>query len=336
MNLSLVRERFAEYFETLQDRDGRYGAYRGKPGLRTDLYSSLDVAIARTVMGEDFASSLSADRREEWTSHINSFARKDGTYEDTHGHSRLHGNRMVIGALGPLGGGQPYRVHLYDEFATAERVGRWLETVDWVHQWGGSHLFLGGIHCFSMSRRATDDWLRAVFEWLDRNLDETTGWWRKGCAHADRHQPLGGSVHILPIYEHHHRRFPYPERVIDSVLALQLPGGIWLDRPTSHPMTYLDLDALYALRYMRDLAPDYRSDDIMAAVRAFADAADGFWGNIERRLIDLDHPHIMLSIVGTFGLLNQLLPDRYRDEVRWTDIFSDIRLYQTAAVEVAE
>lgn len=284
MKLVEIRERFAEYFGTLADRDGRYGAYRSGKGLRTDLYSSLDVAIARTIMGEEFATSLSADRRGEWTDHINSFARSDGTYEDTHGHSRLHGNGMVIGALGPLGGTQPYRVGLYDPFAEADSVGPWLETVDWVHQWGGSHLFWGGIHCFSMSSRATDPWLDAVFDWLDRNVDETTGWWRKGVPHADRHQPLKGSVHILPVYEHHGRRFPYPERVIDSVLALQLPSGIWLDRPTSHPMTYLDLDALYALRYMQSLAPGYRADDIVTAVRAFADSADEFWGRIESRL----------------------------------------------------
>ena len=33
------------------------------------------------------------------------------------------------------------------------------------------------------------------------------------------------------MYEHHGRAFPYPERVIDSVLALQLRNGRWLDRP---------------------------------------------------------------------------------------------------------
>ena len=30
-------------------------------------------------------------------------------------------------------------------------------------------------------------------------------------------------MHIIPIYQHHNVEFPFPERVIDSVLDLQLP-----------------------------------------------------------------------------------------------------------------
>jgi hypothetical protein len=183
-----------------------------------------------------------------------------------------------------------------------------------------------------MSSKATDVWLEAVFSWLNANLDETTGWWRKGVPHADRHQPLGGSVHILPIYEHHDRPFPYPERVIDSVLELQLPSGNWLDQDDATPVTYLDLDALYALRYMRILADSYRSDDIIRAVERYAGAVDEYWQTAGDALEET-HPHFVLAAVGCFGLLNHFLPDRYPDDVQWSDIFSDRRLYQTRAVE---
>ena len=50
------------------------------------------------------------------------------------------------------------------------------------------------------------------------------------------------------MYEHHGRDFPQPERLIDSVVELQLPNGRWLDRPGPHAMHYLELDALYALK----------------------------------------------------------------------------------------
>jgi len=46
--------------------------------------------------------------------------------------------------------------------------------------------------------------------------------------------------------------------------------------------------------------------------------------------------HILLGAVGAFGLLQQLLPELHHDTVKWTDIFSDPRLYQTAAVEAQE
>jgi hypothetical protein len=302
------------------------------PGKRPDLYSSLDIAIMRAVMGEDFRRTLSHEQRSQWVDHINTYAQRDGTYTDNFNHSKLHTNGMVIEALGVLGGRQPRPVRLYDSFEAPHSVGPWLETIDWEHQWRASHLFWGGVHCFSMSSKATDVWLEAVFSWLNANLDETTGWWRKGVPHADRHQPLGGSVHILPIYEHHDRPFPYPERVIDSVLELQLPSGNWLDQDDATPVTYLDLDALYALRYMRILADSYRSDDIIRAVERYAGAVDEYWQTAGDALEET-HPHFVLAAVGCFGLLNHFLPDRYPDDVQWSDIFSDRRLYQTRAVE---
>jgi hypothetical protein len=43
--------------------------------------------------------------------------------------------------------------------------------------------------------------------------------------------------------------------------------------------------------------------------------------------------HVLLGAVGAFGLLQQLLPETFADDVRWTDIFSDPRLYPTMQVE---
>lgn len=333
--LSEIRERMYAHFRKLQDTGGPYGAYRQGIGQRTDLYASADIAIARHIMGEDLESSLSDTQQQEWVDHINSFQLgKDGSYTDTFNHAPLHANGMVIGALGVLGGRQRFRVRLYNAFNTIEKAGPWLEQINWQKQWSGSHLFWGGMHCYSLSTHCTKAWQDFVFTWLNRNLDERTGWWRKGVSHADRHQPLGGSVHIIPIYQHHQRIFPYPERLIDSVLALQLRNGRWLDRKKDElqVMHYLELDALYALKYMMELAPGYRTDDIFGAIRRYADLVEIYWTEQQDYLLSL-HPHRLLSAVGVFGLLQNLLPESFIDDRRWTDIFSDIRLYNTANVE---
>ena len=142
-------------------------------------------------------------------------------------------------------------MQLYAAFDRPETVGPWLASLDWSGAWRTSHLFWGGVHCFSFSARAGADWLTAAFAWLEANLDPATGWWRAGTPHADRHQGLGGAAHLLPLFAHHGRRFPFPERVIDSVLGMQLPDGRWLDARDGperlHVMHYLELDALYAL-----------------------------------------------------------------------------------------
>lgn len=335
INLKQVRQEVIGYCESLLDREGPYGCYRSGIGERSDLFSSLDIALIRAIMGEDL-SLLPEKRRLEWIGHINSYTDyyfNDGRYKDiyTH-HSPLHANGMVIGALGVLGGKQKLPVRLYNEFKDENQVEAWLENINWIHQWTASHLFWGGMHCYSFSHGCTKQWLDLVFDWLDRHVDEKTGWWCKGIPHADRHQSLGGSVHILPIYQHHHRAFPYPTQVIDSVLALQLPTGRWLQTEEINCMNYLELDALYALRYMQQFAPEYRKDDIRTSVVKYAELVVDYYNCFKEQIFTL-HPHGVLAMVSTFGLLQQFFSDKFVDDNVWTDIFSNIQFYQTAEVE---
>lgn len=327
-NLSRIRTDAFAYAESLRAPEDGYGAYREPRQREPNMYASCDVAVMRTIMGEDFSKTLTEVQRQEWITHINSYAQPDGTYQRYLHHSFEHANGMAIGALGPLGGRQMCPVRLYDAFDHLEKIAPWLERLNWRAQWSGSHLFWGGVHCYSKSARCTSAWRERVFDWLDTELDPKSGWWRKGMSHPNLFEPLGGAAHIWPIYQHHKRRFLYPERVIDSILAMQKPGGNWLDYGN-----YMELDALYGLVYMSSLAQDYRRTDIPRAARKHGQGLVKQWPVFLARKPPL---HTALGAVGAFGLLNQLLPDDYRDTVKWTDIFSDARLYQTDAVEVLE
>lgn len=330
-DLSRIRTATLAYVETLQVPGGGLGAYGTPWSLAPSLYPSCDVAIMRTILGEELCRTLTPEQRGAWIAHINSFAQADGNYPRYTHHSFEHANGMVIGALGALGGRQQYPVRLYEAFDTPAKVGPWLERINWQEQWTGSHVFWGGMHCFSMSRACTDAWRHAVLDWLDAELDPTTGWWRRGVPHAQERQafqPLGGGAHIWPLYQHHHRRFPLPERVIDSILALPKPDASWL-----HYGSYMELDALYGLTYMSSLAPGHRREDILLAAQRHGQGLLREWPAFLAGRPDL---HVLLGAAGAFGLLNQLLPDIYHDVRPWTDIFSDRRLYQTAAVEVLD
>lgn len=337
-DLEKVRRQLLDFFAQRQDPGGLHGAYRPFPRRRCDLYSSCDAALIRVIMGEDFRRTLTAKQRKEWCEHINSFAamaygRSTGEYTDTFGHHALHAHGMVIGALGPLGGRMPAATALYEPFADVETVVPWLESLDWSDLWHASHLFWGGLHCFSFSRQCSPAWLQTVHAWLEANLDPVTGWWRRGVAHQDRHQGLGGGAHIWPIYEHHGWTFPLPRQVIDSTLSLQLPAGNWrLPGGRGYRgMDYLDLDALYALRVMGRFAPEYRRDDVIRSVRRYGQTVRAAWERDTKNILSL-HPHYILAATGILGLLNQLLPDEWAADTPWTDIFSDRRLYQTEAV----
>lgn len=332
MKLTDVRERLTDHIATLRDPVGRVGAYRGGRDQAVDLYSSLDVAIMATIMGEELLTTRPSAERQAWGDFINGFQRSDGTYRGlfTH-HSRLHAHGMVIGALGSLGMRMRHPHSLYAPLARETDVANWLDQINWAEQWSASHLFWGGMHCYSMSSTCPPTWLDTVVAWLDERLDPDTGWWLNGVEHADRHQGLGGSAHILPLYQHHQREFPAVERLIDSVLAMQLPSGRWLDRPGHYLASYLELDALYVLKFAHDRRPAYRADAITRAVRLYGRLLTRAWQQDAPQLLD-QHPHILLGLAGTFGLLHQHLPDEFCDDVGWTDIFSDARLYRTDAV----
>jgi hypothetical protein len=93
------------------------------------------------------------------------------------------------------------------------------------------------------------------------------------------------------------------------------------------------MDALYALRYMSELVPNYKTNEINQSVNNYSNLVISYWKNYADELLNL-HPHNILAAVSTFGLLNQFYPDRFIDNVSWTDIFSDTKFYQTDKVEV--
>lgn len=327
MDLATVRRQVLEYCSSLQVEGEPCGTVRnrGLPEAPATLYATCDLAWIRACMGEDLVETLASSKRQEWIDYINSFALEDGTYPGGR-HSLEHANGMVIGALAVLGGRQKYPVSLYDEFDGPNEIEPWLEKIQWQRQWGASHLFWGGMHCFSMSAQCGDAWRGRVLGWLDENLDAESGWWRKGVPQASQHiEVLGGAAHIWPIYQHHQHPFPYPRQVIDSILAMQQPDGSWLGFGN-----YMELDALYGLAYMHSLVPAHRADEISdAAVRHGRLVQQGYAGFLSAA----PHAHSLLAVVGTLALLQELDSDHFRDDVRWSDIFSDRRFYRTDRVE---
>ena len=246
MDLADVRKDMMNYIEKeLQGTDKPYGYYRQYPadGEKYGLYGTLDISLIRTIMGEDFHSSLTNKQRKEWIDFINSFALEDGTYSSDW-HNPTHRNGMVISALGPLGGKQIYPNTLYNEFNTVDKLIPYLDNeVDWAQLWGGSLQIWGGIIPYSLSKQSTKKWRNATFNYLNENLDPNTGWWRIGVKHTDNFQPVGGGAHMWPIYQLHNKPFPYPEKVIDGILALQLEDRTWYGgKDNLRDGAYLDLD----------------------------------------------------------------------------------------------
>ena len=337
MDIASVRQDMMKYIENeLQGANKPYGYYRQYPGdgEKYGLYGTLDISLIRTIMGENFHSSLTNKQRKEWVDFINSFALEDGSYESTW-HNTTHRNGMVISALGPLGGKQIYPTTFYEEFNTVDKLISYLDNeVDWAQLWGGSLQIWGGIIPYSLSKQSTQKWRKAAFKYLNENLDPNTGWWRKGVKHTDTFQPVGGGAHMWPIYQLHNKPFPYPEKVIDGILALQLEDRTWYGaKENIRDGAYLDLDNLYGYAYMKSLAPGYKEKEIRKSVTKYGDYfLEYFYPNF---YTSKPNGHKLLALVSIAGLLQELDPDRFYDSegVDWTDIFSDPSLYMVKETE---
>lgn len=328
VDLSIKRKELINIFESRKDTDGPLGCYRWLPGSRTNLYASLDTAIAYAVMGID-RNEIDEVKRHGWIEHINSYLddyKNDGTYKDIiPRHSPSHANGMVIGALGYLGGKQPLPIEFYKQFNTPDKIVKQLENIDWPCQWASG--FWGGPLMYSNSRLCRREWIDTVINWLTDNLDPKTGMWRKNTVPENKYQPLGGFVHIYPIYELQQRPFPYPDQVIDCVLALQNNNGYWYEGDS---FSYLDMDALYVYAAMLRLTDNKTSEIRKSAMNYYA-----YLESIldDRNAYNHITTHGMLCLASTYGLLNQILPDIFVDSIKWSDIFSCKKLYNTASVE---
>ena len=61
-------------------------------------------------------------------------------------------------------------------------------------------------------------------------------------------------------------------------------------------MNYLELDALYALKYMQTLEPGYRKEDIREAVYEYGKRVIDYWKNGRDELLSM-HPHRILAAI---------------------------------------
>jgi len=74
IDLDRFSDAILAHFDELHDTGGPTGCYRRGVGLRTDLYASLDVAIAHRIIGIDLRARFGEDERAAWVEHINNYA----------------------------------------------------------------------------------------------------------------------------------------------------------------------------------------------------------------------------------------------------------------------
>ena len=253
---------------------------------------------------------LSPQERAAWIGFIRDQQNEaDGTYRHITGHCRAHAFCHATGALNMLGGTQRHAPVFLDAYRDPEKVAAWLDGIDWVRQWGGSH-DIWGAGLPLVCTTATDPAFReAIFAWLDGAVDPATGFWKRGVKAKSRLEYLGGAFHIWPLYAAMNRKLPHGERVIDSVLTLQRADGSF-----DGGFGYGNMDGVWVLAYLKDRTPYRRNEVLQALERSleglmarFNRGPGAFFGNA----------HGTLSRIATLAILEEALPEKFTGSKRW-------------------
>jgi hypothetical protein len=257
------------------DLRGRFSYQRGGG---YDLYGSADMAYLLWTMGE-LEERTTAEGRAQWAALLQScqdpetgwFSRGNETP-----HFKEHATAYATGALALLGARPLHPFRWAARITSSEaQTDKWLSGIWWDEVWVGSHQGGGVAASLIMTGEAPDEWFEWYFRWLDREANPRTGLWQRAFYNRFTERPtmqdMGGAAHFWWIYQQRGRPMPYPERVIDTVLALQLESGLWDRKLVKGDFPYcINLDAVNGLKgawlELRGQGEEYRTRDIMNAL----------------------------------------------------------------------
>ena len=261
-----------------------------------------------------------AQERAEWIRFIqDQQSAEDGSYRHRTGHCKTHAFCHATGALNMLGGRQRHEPKLLETYLDVAGVPAWMDSINWVNQWGGSHDIWGAGVPLTASPQTPAAWKEAVFRWLGDTVDPETGFWRKGVKARSQLEYLGGAFHIWPLYAIDGRRLPYPERVIDSVLKLQRSDGSF-----DGDFGYGNMDGVWVLQYLAE-RHSHRRAEVLAALQRNLRGLMDIYNRAPGRF--LANAHGTESRIATLAILQTALPERFTSTKPWRNPWHERKLF---------
>jgi hypothetical protein len=257
--------------------------------------------------------------KEKWIEKIQSYQNsKTGWFKEpgfNFGyHFKEHSSAFATSALKLLGAEPLFEFKISNKLISQPKVNNWLKKVpEWgLLFWAGSHRGGGVASIFATIKKLPhDEFFDWYFGWLDNRADPKVGYWRIGWNHKLRKrltiQELGGSIHYYWIYNYMNRPIPYPEKVIDSTLALQNERGLW-DKDVSY---CIDLDAIFALLRCQKLVPSYRNQEIKGAILKYLDYTIPSLNDRDFLFFRYDNSHKLTGCLGAIAEVYKYYPELF-------------------------
>lgn len=286
--------------------DPSCGGFRHSADADANVMSSTDIAWIRYAVDDlDLPPAL----REAWVGYLQQ--RQDPHTGEVRqapgpagqGHCDAHAFWQTVRALNILGGAlRHYPEHLRGA-ATPAGLRAWFARTDWDSCRTSNHHNVLGLLPL-LASLDDEEWTAELLAQLAAQQSPTTGCWpRKGpnISRTFAYSAIHCATGALP---------PRAERIIDAMLALQSPTGLW----DASIAGFHTMDAAYLLVRLPRQA-GHRRHESRAALKRLADTLpphlaahrEAFFGN----------PHRMVSLVHTFSLLQEQFPDRFPSHKPW-------------------
>lgn len=261
------------FLKQFNPRDLR-GHFSITHGDSEDLYGSSDMVYTLYILNE-LEERTTPEGRKEWAKFLQSCQDPETGWFTRHHRTwqfKEHATAYAIAALDLLGDKPLYPLSQARSIAGNKISTQvWLSTILWSYVWVGSHQGGGMPAALEMTGEAPDQFWDWYFGWLDREANPETGLWQRAPWNLFSKKPLkeemAGAPHFYWVYQHKDHPLPYPKRIIDSSLSLQLPNGLWDTKGNKGLYSYcVDFDAIYNIHHawqeLRAQGIDYRTGDI--------------------------------------------------------------------------
>ncbi len=222
-------------------------------------------------------------------------------------HHKFHTTAHCVAALELFDVYPLYPIKEMEKYKDFKEFSKMCEDMDWLHKGGASHPGAGIYASLVITDAVGGNWTEEHFAWFDKNCDSNTGLWVKEPApDYPISQRMGESFHFLFNYEHAKHPFPYPDKLIDSCIAMyknkQLPEYF------GKQFHFIEVDWVYCLNRASRQTP-HRFYEVKEILYDFAKDYIDFLKNVnwEEKANDL---HVLFGTTCCLAELQLALPGK--------------------------
>jgi len=248
---------------------GSYSRYTfGTEELSRNEYGCADAANILYTIGQ-FPGDPA--ERAEWVRNLQKMQDPETGFFQERTHHPIHTTAHCSAALELFDAKPLYKIEALREITEQEALYRFLEEeVQWRQDpWRESHKGAGILSSLTNTDMVGLEWKNWYFDWLWEHSDPKTGFfWSGESKDIPLFRHMAGGFHYLFNHEAERRPYRYPEKIIDSCLALmETPAECSFMKYCG----FIEIDVVYSLSRAMRQSP-HRFYEGKAALERFAEA----------------------------------------------------------------